>query len=72
MGGMNDAGKKALQGRMNLTSYYPAIVILAGAVLVAFGGFWAACRQANFNAKLNEKNDQIIALQDQQTKSTRR
>jgi hypothetical protein len=57
---------KVLQGRMNLTPYYPAIVILAGAVLVAFGGFWAAYKQANFNARLNEKNDQIIALQDQQ------
>jgi hypothetical protein len=36
---------------------------------VAFGGFWAAYRQANFNARLNDKNTEIIALQDQQIKA---
>jgi hypothetical protein len=54
---------------MAFAPYYPALVILAGAILVAIGGFWAAARQANFNARLNEKNDQIFALQDQQIKA---
>jgi len=57
---------KSLRGRMSLAPYYPALVILAGAVIVAFGGFWAAYRQANFNATLNDKNTKIIALQHQQ------
>jgi hypothetical protein len=53
------------RGRM-LAPYYPALVILAGAIVVAIGGFWAAARQANFNARLNDKNTEIIALQGQQ------
>jgi hypothetical protein len=51
---------------MSLAPYYPALIILIGAIIVAFGGFWAAWRQTNFNARLNEKNNEIIALQDQQ------
>jgi hypothetical protein len=51
---------------MNLAPYYPAMMIFAGAVLVALGGLWAAHRQTNFNATLREKNDEIIALQSQQ------
>jgi hypothetical protein len=54
---------------MPLAPYYPALVILAGAIVVAIGGFWAATRPANFNARLNEKNNQIISLQDQQLKA---
>lgn len=60
---------KSLRGRMSLAPYYPALVILAGAVIVAFGGFWAAYRQANFNARLNDKNNEIITLQDQQIRA---
>jgi hypothetical protein len=67
------AAKKALRSRMSLSPYYPALVIMAGAVIgaviVAFGGFWAAYRQVNFNARLNDKNNEIIALQDQQIKA---
>jgi hypothetical protein len=61
--------KRTLRSRMNLAAYYPALFILTGAVIVAFGGFWAAYRQANFNARLNDKNSEIIALQDQQIKA---
>jgi hypothetical protein len=57
---------KTLRGRMPLTPYFPALVILAGAMVVAVGGFWAAARQATFNARLNEKNNEIITLQNQQ------
>lgn len=51
---------------MPLAPYYPAALILAGAIVVAVGGFWAGSRQANFNARLNEKNNEIMALQNQQ------
>jgi hypothetical protein len=48
-----------LGGRMQpFAPYYPALVILAGATLVAIGGFWAAARQADFNARLNDKKMQ--------------
>jgi hypothetical protein len=46
-------------------SYFPALVILFGAIAVAGGGFWASWRQTHFNADLNEKNNKIIALQDE-------
>ena len=59
--------KNILRGRMQpLAPYYPALVILAGTILVALGGLWAAKRQANFNATLNDKNNAIILLQHQQ------
>jgi hypothetical protein len=40
----------------------PAIVIAIGAIVVAFGGFWAAYRQTNFNAELRQKNEEIARL----------
>jgi hypothetical protein len=40
----------------------PALVIAVGAVIVAFGGFWAAYRQSNFNAELRQKNEEIQRL----------
>jgi hypothetical protein len=40
----------------------PALVIALGATFVAFGGFWAAYRQSNFNAELRQKNDEIARL----------
>jgi hypothetical protein len=40
----------------------PALVIACGALLVAFGGFWAAYRQSHFNAELREKNEEISRL----------
>jgi hypothetical protein len=46
--------------------YAPAFLIFVGAMIVAAGGFWAATRQANFNSRLNEKNNTIISLQGQQ------
>jgi hypothetical protein len=39
------------------------LLIFVGAICVALGSLWAASEQANFNAKLNEKNEQIIAIQ---------
>jgi hypothetical protein len=32
-------------------------------VIVAFGTFWAAWRQSNFNAAIREKNEEIARLQ---------
>jgi len=40
----------------------PALVIAAGAIFVAFGGFWAAYRQSHFNAELRQKNEEIARL----------
>ena len=54
---------------MPIAPYYPALIILGGAIAVAFGGFLAAYRQVDFDARLNEKNDEIIALQAQQIKA---
>ena len=45
--------------------FLPAIFIVAGAFLAAFGGFWQAVRQSQFNAELRQKNDKIIELQHQ-------
>jgi hypothetical protein len=56
--------------RSFIASYYPALIILFGAIVVAVGGFFASWRQTNFNAELRAKNDQIIALQDEQIKYT--
>jgi hypothetical protein len=41
----------------------PAFMVLAGAVLVAVGGFWATWRQSNFNTEIREKNAEITRLQ---------
>ncbi len=41
----------------------PAFVIAFGAIVVAIGGFWAAWRQSDFNANLNQKNEEIAQLQ---------
>jgi len=43
--------------------FAPTILVFVGAVLVALGGLWASWRQSNFNAKLNQKNEEIIRLQ---------
>jgi hypothetical protein len=46
-----------------LSPFFPAMVVLLGAIIVAAGGFWAAVRQSNFNAELRKKNDEITRLQ---------
>jgi hypothetical protein len=48
-----------------LWQFLPAILIVAGGLLAASGGFWQAVRQANFNSGLRQKNDKIIELQQQ-------
>jgi hypothetical protein len=52
-----------------LWPFLPAMIALTGALLVAAGGFWSAFRQSNFNAVLNQKNEQIIQLQNDQVKA---
>jgi hypothetical protein len=44
-------------------AFLPAILVFAGAVLVAFGTLWTAWRQSNFNAAIIEKNAEIARLQ---------
>jgi hypothetical protein len=46
-----------------LTSFFPAIIVFIGALIVAGGGFWAAYSQSNFNAEIRAKNEEIIRLQ---------
>lgn len=48
-----------------LWQFLPAILIVAGAGLAAWGGFWQAYRQSLFNSELRQKNDKIIELQQQ-------
>ena len=48
---------------MTRMQFHPALVVFAGAVIVAFGTFWAAWRQSNFNAAIREKNEEIARLQ---------
>jgi hypothetical protein len=48
---------------MRLAPFYPAVVVFMGAVLVAFGGFWASWRQSNFNSEIRAKNEEITRLQ---------
>lgn len=48
-----------------LWQFLPAVFIVAGGFLAAFGGFWQALRQSNFNSELRQKNDKIIELQQQ-------
>jgi hypothetical protein len=48
-----------------LRLYFPALLILVGAIAVAGGGFLASWRQTHFNTELNEKNNKIISLQDE-------
>jgi hypothetical protein len=45
----------------------PAGLILLGAIVVAFGGFWQASRQSRFNAELRQKNEEIARLQKENT-----
>jgi hypothetical protein len=47
--------------------FAPAIMIFIGAVIVAFGGFWASFRQSGFNAELQDKNKEITRLQADNT-----
>jgi hypothetical protein len=46
-----------------ISAFYPALLVFAGAILVAFGGFLAALRQSNFNAEIRQKNEEIAHLQ---------
>jgi hypothetical protein len=48
-----------------LWQFLPAIIIATGGLIAACGGVWQAMRQSNFNSELRQKNDQIIALQQQ-------
>ncbi len=48
---------------IKLAPFYPAIVVLIGAIFVAAGGFWASYRQSNFNMEIRAKNEEIAALQ---------
>jgi len=48
---------------LRLWTFAPAIIICAGAIIAAFGGFWAAYRQSNFNTEISAKNEEIIRLQ---------
>jgi hypothetical protein len=54
-------------GMARFASFYPALLIFLGAVLVAGGGFWASWRQTNFNSQLREKNEEIVRLQTEQS-----
>jgi hypothetical protein len=46
-----------------LSPFFPAMVVFAGAVIVAIGGFWASYRQSNFNRDIRQKNEEIAQLQ---------
>jgi hypothetical protein len=46
-----------------LSPFFPAMVVVFGALVVAAGGFWASWRQSNFNIDLREKNEEIARLQ---------
>jgi hypothetical protein len=51
----------------NLSQFYPALTVFAGALLVALGGFWASYRQSNFTAEIRAKNEEISRLQHEGT-----
>jgi hypothetical protein len=46
-----------------LSPFFPAMVVLVGALVVAAGGFWAAWRQSDFNMEIRQKNEEIVRLQ---------
>ena len=51
--------------------FAPALLVLFGASFVAAGSFWAAYRQANSSIVIRQKNDQIIALQQENIANVR-
>lgn len=46
-----------------ISPFFPAMLVFAGALLVAIGGFWASWRQSNFNSEIRRKNEEIARLQ---------
>jgi hypothetical protein len=46
-----------------LSPFFPALLVVVGALFVTAGGFWASWRQSNFNIDIRAKNEEISRLQ---------
>jgi len=46
-----------------LSPFFPAMLVVVWALLVAAGGLWASWRQSSFNTEIRNKNDEIAQLQ---------